>query len=613
MARCIPDHAEGKDPSHPEAKFLRRLRDELPDDFLVIPSLEIGRRADGQDSEVDFVVLHPRGRLVVELKGGFLRRRDGRWERLKGGAWIPEHRCPFYQSRANSHAVREHLERRFGKRSPEAEALFGRVVVFPDAKVEIDSIESPTQMVLDQPALGGPGDLAAAFLGLLALSERHFREARRDKDRREQEREADKVRAAGGAPPPVAELPLESIRLPDPLPPERLRAVAEALRPDLLVVPNLSASDVERALVRLSATQLRALDKVQASKRLRVVGGPGSGKTLLAVEVARRELRAEPAAKVGLLCFNRGLGARLADLARAEGLLTAVAGSFYVHVDRLLGDAGRADGDVAYYRGRVRRALDAARALPADRKLDVLIVDEGQDFRDDPDKLALLDAMLRGGLAQGRWRWFEDPDQLLTPAPEPIPAPPPGSPAAALDDNAVFELAGNWRNTDQIARKVSAALGIPHLSNDVALEGPEVSVVPIVPGREFDLLDALVRKVISPDLAVRRYSASDVVILGMRGAGKGSFEGRSEVGGHPLVPYDPVAQPLTGAIRATSVFKFKGMESHVVILTDLDSLETLRDRRKAYVGMSRARYQLYLIASPAAIDRLRKGSARDGG
>jgi ATP-dependent exoDNAse (exonuclease V) alpha subunit len=73
-----------------------------------------------------------------------------------------------------------------------------------------------------------------------------------------------------------------------------------------------------------------------------------------------------------------------------------------------------------------------------------------------------------------------------------------------------------------------------------------------------------------------------------------------------MVPYDPLLPRVAGAIRATSVFKFKGMESHVVIVTDLDRLDTLRDRRKAYVGMSRARYKLYLIATNHALADLKR-------
>ncbi|PHX58617.1 MAG: hypothetical protein CK522_03265 [Opitutia bacterium] len=39
------------------------------------------------------------------------------------------------------------------------------------------------------------------------------------------------------------------------------------------------------------------------------------------------------------------------------------------------------------------------------------------------------------------------------------------------------------------------------------------------------------------------------------------------------------------------------MESYAVVLADLDSLSTERDRRKAYVGISRAKYALYILAS----------------
>jgi hypothetical protein len=46
------------------------------------------------------------------------------------------------------------------------------------------------------------------------------------------------------------------------------------------------------------------------------------------------------------------------------------------------------------------------------------------------------------------------------------------------------------------------------------------------------------------------------------------------------------------------------MESHVIVLTDLDKLDSPRDRRRAYVGMSRAKYALYLLGVRAAIDAI---------
>jgi hypothetical protein len=606
MARCIPDFIEDKEETHPEWVFFERLKAELPDEFVVIPSLEVAARRDQQESEVDFVLLHPRGRLVIEVKGGKLRRKDGRWERWKGGVWIRENKSPFYQSRVNSHAVREYLEDRFGRGDPRAEALFGRAVVFPDAMLEVDSIEAADQMVIDQSNLVGAGSLLAAVHSLFDQAEKQFKEGRQRKDLKTQQYEAKQAQEAGITPRPVVELTLDQIRLPDPLTDAQILQIADALRPDLMMVPNLSATDVERELIRLSASQLRTLDTVQGSKRLRVVGGPGSGKTLLAVEVARRELRERPGSKIGLVCFNRSLGSFLGEVARSEGLLTAVTGSFYVHVDRLLGDVGRADGDVAYYHQRVQQAINSAKALAEDAKFDVLIVDEGQDFRDDGDKLALLDGLLKGGFAKGRWRWFEDLNQILTPASTEKPSAVLTELTSVLDDAGEYVLKGNWRNTAQIAARVSAAMGLDYEPDGLALEGPEVFTAPLMPGKEFAMLEALVQKKLAPEIATRQYSPEDIVVLSMRGAGKASFEGQTTLGGFPLVPYDPVAPRVPGAIRATSIFKFKGMESHVVIVTDLDQVETLRDRRKAYVGMSRARYKLYLIATEAALANLKR-------
>jgi hypothetical protein len=160
-------------------------------------------------------------------------------------------------------------------------------VVFPDAALEDDSIEVTDQMVLDQSDLVGEGGLLAAINGLLADAENQFRVGRQKKDLKRQQYEAEQVLKAGGVPAEVVELPLEGIRLPDPLTDEQVLRVAKALRPDLLLVPNLSATEVERELIRLSVGQLRALDRVQGNNRLRVLGRPGSGKTLLAVEVAR--------------------------------------------------------------------------------------------------------------------------------------------------------------------------------------------------------------------------------------------------------------------------------------------------------------------------------------
>lgn len=90
----------------------------------------------------------------------------------------------------------------------------------------------------------------------------------------------------------------------------------------------------------------------------------------------------------------------------------------------------------------------------------------------------------------------------------------------------------------------------------------------------------------------------------MRMAGKESYASVAELGGLNAVPYDPAKPYEKGALRSSTVFKFKGMESHVIFLTDLDKLDTARDRRRAYAGMSRGKYALYLLGARENLDRI---------
>lgn len=603
MARCFPDFVYGKKPGHAENRLLRRIKEELPDEFIVLPSLELGAQGGYYESESDLILLHPRGRLHLEVKGGVLRRIEGRWERQDHNTkrWIPEPKCPFQQSRTNSHHMKNRVLQAFGRGSPEAEALFGRAVLFPDMAADFSSGEMDENMFLDQRDIATPELLRAAILRLFDLSETHYRLG---KQRAALKRARDAERAQGGEPADITPAPLDSFIIPPPLADAQLIAVAKQLRPDILPSHSLSPHDVERELVRFSTSQLRALDRVEGSKRLRVLGGPGSGKTLLAFETIRRELKARPAAKAALICFNRSLGGFLADVAKAERLDGLIAGSFYVHVDRLLGNEGKAVADSSYFRERTRQAIARARALPESDRFDLLVVDEGQDFRGDPEKLELMDALLKGGLAKGRWRWFEDPDQVLSPAPDKSTDPRIATLHGLLDDEAEYVVEGNWRNSEPIVLCACKALGVPYVEDDVGLHGPPVIGHGCKPGQERELLSAALAQIVGREIKEGRYRAEDVVVLSMRGGDRASFEGVSELGGFPLEPYDAMAPAKPGVIRTSSVFRFKGLESHAVVLADIDSLAELRDRRKAYVGITRARYRLVLLGSAPTLGKL---------
>ena len=52
-----------------------------------------------------------------------------------------------------------------------------------------------------------------------------------------------------------------------------------------------------------------------------------------------------------------------------------------------------------------------------------------------------------------------------------------------------------------------------------------------------------------------------------------------------------------GHIRFSTLQAFKGLESSIVILTDIDSY---KDEKLAYVGLSRARFSLFVLESSTA-------------
>lgn len=564
MARCIPDVIPAAQYHEAEQELLERFRTELPDEFIVIPCLEVPRLRTGRDSEADFVILHPRGRLVLEAKGGEIRCLNGNWERKKSGRWT-YFNPPFYQARDNSYEIYDYLKRYFGKEAPEAGMPFNHVVVFTGIDFNVETIEMPDARLIDRTELAN-SDLLKIVNRLLDDNEKRYLDRFRGEE------------------------------LPPPLTDVQLLAVANSLRPEVWMTSNLTPDELDRTLIRLSSTQLRALDAAAQSKRLRITGGPGSGKTLLALEVCRRERTANPAERIGLICFNRHLGAFLVEVAKADRLDGVTPGSFYLHLDRILGNVADAKAtDPTYYQQRVRAALEIAQRTPETEKFDLLVVDEGQDFRDDGDKLALLDAMLKGGLAKGRWRWFEDLDQILSPEAATPPAGAHLSLLEQLDAYGQVEVDCNWRNTEQIAQAAAKVMGRP-TPPSFGVQGPKVTTVASKPGRDFDLLAAVLGHE-----NIRKYRPEDIIVLSMKGAGKESFASKAEAAGYRLVPYDANAPYEAGTIRTSTVFKFKGMESHVVILTDVDALTTTRDRRKAYVGMTRAKYDLYVLGQPEAL------------
>jgi len=172
------------------------------------------------------------------------------------------------------------------------------------------------------------------------------------------------------------------------------------------------------------------------------------------MEKVRRLVKDEK--RVLLTCFNRRLGDKMRkDLADEieTGLLTAT--NFHDLLMNILVErgAGLSVPEEEKARGRFfqvelpERAFSLIAELPEEEKYDALVIDEGQDFRE--EWFMILQGLLKGG-EQGEFYIFADPGQTLFNA---------DSDAYASFEVSRHCLTRNLRNTEAINNWLIELLG----------------------------------------------------------------------------------------------------------------------------------------------------------
>ena len=267
----LPPQAAEKTESSAELRMFRRIRDELSDEWTAIHSLGLTSHRAKPWAEIDFVLVGPDGVYCLEVKGGRIARVDGEWLFTnRRDQTTRKHEGPFAQ--VGSASATLHRESR--ENVPSATRVrvsYG--VVTPDIVFDVEGPDVEPEIVYDARDLEKP---FAAYVKRL-------------------------VEYWGGR---LA----RSARDPQPVTPAQRSAIVHHLRGDFDLRPSLRAQIgfVNEELLRLTVDQYEVLDGLVDNPRVLVRGSAGSGKTLLAVEEARRQ--AKQGRRVLLCCFNRMLG-----------------------------------------------------------------------------------------------------------------------------------------------------------------------------------------------------------------------------------------------------------------------------------------------------------------
>lgn len=541
MARTLPDGWEALEASGVasfEIATLRRLAGELPDDYTVFHGVHWTRLDHGYSvyGEIDFLVLGPHGQVVlIEQKSGPLEETP---EGLVKRYPLKTKNVPGQIQRSVDALQARFKQAHGGQRLPLDYLLY-----CPDYRV----LNPATAGIVPERIVDArsPATLAARIVSIV------------------------------DAVPPLPSVAATTVRA--------------FLSDELQLAPDTSAlvGQTRAWVTRVSGGLATWARRIEFEPfRLRVIGTAGSGKTQLALRVLED---ASAAGKRALyVCFNRPLADHLARLAPPG---TRVA-TFHAMGDQWLRAHGASPAfDEASAFDRIANALIAAEPS-ADDLVDVLVIDEGQDFEQ-----TWADALLRRLKSGGRAWWLEDPLQNLY-----------DRPAVELPGWTTLRADGNYRTPRDILREiglfVDAASGV-RAASPVEGEGIDLTSYADGFGSLRDATVAAIGRARAAD-----FKSHDIVVLTCCGRDRSQLMPFDNLGGYTFRrfdgTYDSAGNPVfqDGDILLETVFRFKGQSAPCVILTEID-FEELDERvaRRLYVGATRATMRFAMVMTERAAKR----------
>ena len=350
---------------------------------------------------------------------------------------------------------------------------------------------------------------------------------------------------------------------------EDVDRIVSSLAPTTTVLPKLSkiSAASDEKLLTLTAEQVEAFSGLRSNRGGLVLGGAGTGKTILAI--ARAQQLAKDGFRTLLVCYNELLGAELAHRVSAPPLLTVC--TFHT---LCLQEAHRAQLNLPDKKPSSWWELTAPELLVEacarnDDAFDAIVVDEGQDFS------SIWINSLRCLIAHtsdSPFYVFADPLQDIWKR----------NWQSESDFAFSWQFTKNMRNTHPIAEKVAASIGTQVSS--AGIDGPlPIWMETQVDANEHNIIDAVVHLLYEgfgpSNIVVLCHSLELVRSLRERAIGNYCFGGWGGNG-----------------IPVETVSRFKGLESEAIVLSLSGNISS-ENIPSAYIGMSRARTVLTVIGT----------------
>ena len=534
--------------SNAEKKMYDILQQLNIEDAYVLHSLGLPRHQSKIYGEVDFVVVCKRGVACLEIKGGRVECRDGKWLFIdRYGVERQKPEGPFAQVTGNMFSLLTELKNRFPDNPHMKNILVACGVVFPDIEFKSTSQEIIQEIIYDSRTENITDYINKVFD---YWAERQHRE-------------------------PVK------------LSPNDVKEIVNYLRGNFTFIPTLrdTLDNIDKRLVRLTYEQMQVMNALSMNSHLLIEGNAGTGKTLLATEFARK--RAEKGDKVLYLTFNKNLANTINSyIAGLENLKV-------INIHALFGEYIAVDinkineNQKRYFEEELPELFfQWISNLPTEQleemKYDLLVMDEGQDIIK-PTYLYSLDVLLKNGFEKGEWAIFYDGKQNIYNSDYSD-----GMEIIESYSCTKFKLFVNCRNTVQIGTYSSKTSGV-EINDFLHENGEEVQKVSYT-----DLLDFKQKiKDIIKNLRAEEVDLSDVVFLAPKRYSNSILKDT----GIEVNEFGDDFDVKSQLPRYSTIQGFKGLDSKIVIMVDVDNISDKNFSKFMYIAGTRARTLLYVVAS----------------
>lgn len=539
MAIMIPDVPKEFDAKSHEGIMFDELN-QLSEEYYVFHSFEIVTLKGNQvlESETDFVVFHPqKGIICLEAKAGQVKYENGYWQ--YGSGKRMKHDGPYIQAKRNKWYLKEYMvDHGLEYECNNCKKL--HAVWFPDVP----------ETNFKGSNLPGEGDIR---ITLTSDSFGHIQDC------------IDKIFDFNGQDRCTTNLSEKSVQ----------KILERVLAPsfNLISLQQVEQERNKNVFKRMLREQVALLNYLEEQNNAIINGLAGTGKTVMAVEKARRH--SEKDEKVLFLCYNAFLNEHLRKTYP------------YPHVSYYT-IAGLSQKFCEKLDYKVLQDKLTEMYLEGSFPYQHVIIDEGQDFgKEEIDEVEIIELLRENTIEneerKGTFYLFYDKNQMVQSK---------KVPKYIEDADCKLTLYRNCRNTENIALASLRFLGAdkaPKLYPDAVIgDLPEIGFCN-TKEETIELLNSEIDKYIDAGY-------NSITILTCK------TEENSIIA---ECCSDSKYNYKRGYVKLTTCRKFKGLESDVIIVVDIDK-ETFADEGEQlmYVGTSRARFKLSCIVNISETDCL---------